>query len=74
MNDNMNLRKNYIHSATKNAAIALNMAQQVNDKEGISHSDAVQELVCLINSASLALQRVCTSMEYNYNDKLGKRK
>lgn len=67
----MNLRKHYIHSATKNAAIALNMAQQVSNKEGIPHSDAVQELVYLINSAALALQRVCTSMEYTYNDKRG---
>jgi len=65
----MNIRKHYIHTATKNAAIALNMAQQVSNKEGIPHSDAVQELVHLINSASLALQRVCESIEYRFDNK-----
>lgn len=52
------IKRHYIHQATKNAAVALNMAQQVWDS-GDCNTPAVQELVQLINSASLALQRIC---------------
>ena len=64
----MKIRQHYIHKATKNAVTALNMAQQVSDKEGIpSYKYEVQELVYIINTVSLALQRVCESIETKFN-------
>lgn len=63
----MRLRRHYIHTATKNAAVALNMAQQVWDKENMPVDRGVQELVTIINTASLSLQRVCESMQYEFN-------
>lgn len=63
----MRLRKHYIYNATKNAAIALNMAQQVWDKENMPVDRGVQELVTIINTAALSLQRVCESMQYEFN-------
>lgn len=70
----MKLRNLFVHKATKNAAVALNMAQQVWDKEGIPGNHGVIELVQLINAASLALQRVCESIEYNFNEERRKQK
>jgi hypothetical protein len=63
----MRLRKHYIHTTTKNAAVALNMAQQVWDKENMPVDRGVQELVTIINTASLSLQRVCEAMQYEFN-------
>lgn len=65
----LNIRRHYIHTTTKNAAIALSMAQQVWDREGTRSCAGIQELVYIINTTSLALQRVCDAAQYEYNTK-----
>jgi hypothetical protein len=61
------VRKHFIHTATKNTAIALNMAQQIWENPKVKSPSSVQELVSLLNSAALALQRVCDSLDYEHN-------
>ena len=64
----MELRKHYVHNATKNAAVALNMAQQVLDNKDLPpYKYEVQEFVQIINATSLALQRVCTHIQTRFN-------
>jgi hypothetical protein len=43
------------------------MAQQVWDTKNMPVDRGLQELVTIINTASLSLQRVCESMQYEFN-------
>jgi hypothetical protein len=62
------VRKCFIYTATKNTAMALNMAQQIWDNPKVKSPASVQELVSLLNSTALALQRVCDSLDYEHNE------
>lgn len=61
-----NLEKHFILKASVNAATGLQMAQHLWDYRcDLSDSQSIQEFVHIINAASLSLQTVCKSINYD---------
>lgn len=58
------MRSHFITNATANTAIAMSMAKEIWTAKGV-RNDGIQDLVELINSASLKLIRVCENHAYD---------
>ena len=68
----ISLRINFITTAAKNASESLSMAMQLYnlDYKQRGDIDGIQELVGIINSASVKLRNLCLRNEYRINTRL----
>ncbi|MBY0484582.1 MAG: hypothetical protein K2P83_08820 [Nitrosomonas sp.] len=59
--------KHYIINAMKNSSVALGMSLELWANKG-THGEGVQELVTIINAASIQLKNICRACENKNNN------